>query len=629
MAAMLEGSRRVRWRWELSDRDFNRLIDLTNVLFVLAILVLLSRHGAHAVLAVFQWLPAILFLPLAAQIYSVAGRMRLSALFLSLRRAEARGHLPPSRRVDLSYPYLAVCLGSAAVSRVADPWLYPGLVLLGGWALWAHRPRSRHPALWLGLLGLAAVLGYGAQSGLRALQLTVESMVLSWFEQGGLDRTDPYRAVTAIGEIGRLKLSERILLHVHMLDGAPVLLRQASYQHYRYGQWRAGPGEFRDLPRGEAPGVWVLGAGEGGRGVVVSGFLDEGRGVLPLPGGSYRVEHLPVPVAQVNPYGALQVDQGPGFVTYTVRFGTAAGADSAPEPADLEVPPEHLPVLRRVLAEAGLPGQAPAVAAMGLTRFFQERFRYTLFQRPTLGDRPPLVRFLTDVRAGHCEYFASAGVLLLRALGIPARYAVGYAVQEPGLGRDRYMVRRRHAHAWALAYFDGAWHDVDPTPAGWLALEEEAVPWWAAGYEIYTRAAFLLARWRWSEEAGPDAHRYAWLLVPLGAVLGWRLYRRRKVARAAGQPAVQQSALSPPVDSPLYRLLGELERLGPARESGEPLRPWIDRLARIHGQALEPGLLHAAARLHYRLRFHPEGLGAEERAELARLTARWLARRTG
>ncbi|MBT8330725.1 MAG: transglutaminase-like domain-containing protein, partial [Deltaproteobacteria bacterium] len=36
--------------------------------------------------------------------------------------------------------------------------------------------------------------------------------------------------------------------------------------------------------------------------------------------------------------------------------------------------------------------------------------------------------FLTRSRSGHCEYFATATVLLLRQAGIPARYARGYSV---------------------------------------------------------------------------------------------------------------------------------------------------------------------------------------------------------
>ena len=83
----------------------------------------------------------------------------------------------------------------------------------------------------------------------------------------------------------------------------------------------------------------------------------------------------------------------------------------------------------------------------------------------------PLTRFLLTSRSGHCEYFATATVLLLRQLGIPARYAVGYYVHEPaGSG---YVVRERDAHAWCLAWNrqTGSWDDFDTTPASWVAIE--------------------------------------------------------------------------------------------------------------------------------------------------------------
>ena len=65
-------------------------------------------------------------------------------------------------------------------------------------------------------------------------------------------------------------------------------------------------------------------------------------------------------------------------------------------------------------------------------------------------DVTPLSRFLLKTRAGHCEYFATATVLLLRELGIPARYAVGYAVHETS--RQRLRRALRDAHAWCLVW---------------------------------------------------------------------------------------------------------------------------------------------------------------------------------
>lgn len=72
--------------------------------------------------------------------------------------------------------------------------------------------------------------------------------------------------------------------------------------------------------------------------------------------------------------------------------------------------------------------------------------------------------FLTDSREGYCVHFATAGVVLLRALGVPARYAEGYAVpvrEDGGWAR----VPDKNSHAWAEIYCSGSgWLPVEMTP---------------------------------------------------------------------------------------------------------------------------------------------------------------------
>jgi DNA-3-methyladenine glycosylase II len=65
-------------------------------------------------------------------------------------------------------------------------------------------------------------------------------------------------------------------------------------------------------------------------------------------------------------------------------------------------------------------------------------------------------------------------VLLLRQAGIPARYVVGYSAQEFSALEKAFLVRNRHAHAWAVALVDGHWVTVDTTPATWAEQEAEA-----------------------------------------------------------------------------------------------------------------------------------------------------------
>src|SRR5687767_15979497 len=61
-------------------------------------------------------------------------------------------------------------------------------------------------------------------------------------------------------------------------------------------------------------------------------------------------------------------------------------------------------------------------------------------------------------------YSASAEVLMLRTLGIPARMAVGFAQGTYDEERDRYIVARLNAHAWPEVYFPGiGWVEFEPT----------------------------------------------------------------------------------------------------------------------------------------------------------------------
>ena len=77
-------------------------------------------------------------------------------------------------------------------------------------------------------------------------------------------------------------------------------------------------------------------------------------------------------------------------------------------------------------------------------------------------------------RRGYCMHFASAGVLMLRLLGIPARYVTGYSADIPDSGEA--LVPDSAAHAWAEIYLEGyGWYPVEMTP-GYGGGEEPQPP---------------------------------------------------------------------------------------------------------------------------------------------------------
>lgn len=99
-----------------------------------------------------------------------------------------------------------------------------------------------------------------------------------------------------------------------------------------------------------------------------------------------------------------------------------------------------------------------------LRHFREQEFRYTL-QPPPLG-RDNVDDFLFLTRAGFCEHYASAFVVLTRAMGLPARVVTGYQGGEIN-PVDGYMeVRQSDAHAWAEVWLkERGWVRFDPTAA--------------------------------------------------------------------------------------------------------------------------------------------------------------------
>lgn len=611
LAALAEWPRLAGWRWRLSIKEFQRLADLCSALVVIAAVALyLDRHLAAAAMGTVRWGPALLFPLLAAQLYSATSDgpsgVPLSALFWSLR-----GKSSGERRLDLRYPYLVLTLLAAAMVEGHTPWYYPAVAALALWGLWPVVGRRRAAVL---LFVAAAAGGYGVSLGLQATQRAVGDRIIAWLMERYAGDRDPFRATTAIGEIGELKGSERILLRVwpEAPLRRPLLLRTAVYNRYLDGTWYASREAFARLPR--VADRWELGPdARETRRVALALFLNDGEGILPLPGGTSAVVGLPGADLSRNSLGAVKVLEGPELAELRARFDVDAAGGSPPGNAEFWVPAVERPVLEGLVAQLGLAELPPAGAVERLERFFIDEFRYSL-RLPGAGEEgegTPLTRFLTEGRSGHCEYFATATTLLLRAAGVPSRYVVGWSVQER-TAEGGYVARARHAHAWSQVWLGGAWRDLDTTPPDWSALEAEAAPWWAGWLDRWSEYRFRFARWRAGERAAGDW--LAWLLPPLVVVLGWRLARQRRVVTARGEAvsAAGEAGLFSPVER-------RLEPLGRPRRPGESLRRWLDRLEREAG--FDASSLRPLLERYYRLRFDPAG--AERREALEEAVIRW------
>jgi len=106
--------------------------------------------------------------------------------------------------------------------------------------------------------------------------------------------------------------------------------------------------------------------------------------------------------------------------------------------------------------------------ALNIERHLRSTFEYTLDltdDAKILSTEDPIVAFLTRVKRGHCEYFASAMTALCQSLGMEARMVVGFKVDGEDYNQmtGTYVVRQSHAHAWVECLTADGWKSYDPT----------------------------------------------------------------------------------------------------------------------------------------------------------------------
>lgn len=632
LAILLEGPRFTTMRWELDKRDFNRIVDTSVLLFLATTFYFVnSERSFQAFSSVLIWLPPGFLLLIAAQKYSIIGTVPLTSLFFSLRWLEARraGELG-NRQIDLTLPYTSVCLLSASAADQRTAWFYPAVFLLIAWGLWFQRSRRFRVATWIGMVVTAGAVGYGVMTGFEAGRAQMQHLVIQWFKDYRTNRTDPYHSNTALGYIGTLKLSDDILFRVETesQEPEPILLRDASYNLYSRGIWFAEETEFKKLESDADATTWRLSTHQGGAEELrVSAQTNaHGDGLLMLPNGAFRLEGIPVTDMRRNGLGAVKIENGPPLISYRVEFDPDLSIDDPPDELDTYVTPSLEDLIENIARELGLDSMTPEQAVARIAAYFSREFAYSLTQGELESDTSPLQNFLLSTKAGHCEFYATATVLLLRQAGIPARYATGYSVQEYSWLEEAYLVRKRHGHAWALANVGGRWIDIDNTPTVWRELEGTSRSVIQPLADVFSWVKHSWQRWRWG--AGPEEDRkgfIVWALVPLVLLLAWRLSRKRR-NRATSE--VPQKTV-PPVpcpgsDSPFYAVIEVLDRTGYTRAGGESMPHWLERLRSARPIDDRLAGLEGLLAIHNKYRFDPRGISSLQRETLEAGVREWL-----
>ena len=191
--------------------------------------------------------------------------------------------------------------------------------------------------------------------------------------------------------------------------------------------------------------------------------LDLPRSIERLPGNPYVVssalEVLTIqPIASTVRYRASSQS----------RYRLQAGLSLTQQQPWLALPAGSNPrsvAWARALRGSGARALAPADAIAAVLEYFRRApFRYTL-QPPLLG-KQGVDDFLFSTQAGFCEHYAGSFVVLMRAMGIPARVVTGYQGGLRNAADNSLSVRQSDAHAWSEVWLAGrGWVRVDPTSA--------------------------------------------------------------------------------------------------------------------------------------------------------------------
>ena len=628
LALILESSRMVKTRFELHASDFNKFVDISTVLLAGTIVLALTMETQKANLILLRGLPLIFFPIIGVQEFSAKGRMDITSFFFATRKkSEMRFY--ETKEIDVSYIYAFSCLMSSAYANTKGSFYYFSVTAFFVWGLWPIRSRRTPLAGWILCLLIVVILGYEGQTGVRSAGRTISRWIMSYYAE--YYNLNPFKTYTALGEIGDLKFSDKIVIRASFEDYVPgktYLLHSATYNRFASSNWFAKYG-FERVQRNKDSDFWQVNPPAENPLKMTQYFrLQKGKAVLSLPPGVIDISEMKAGDCKKNAVQVIRIEDGPALIKAVVSYTGASAYDALPGPDDYVVPIKEKPVFEAAAQRLGLAGKSEEEILKTVHAFFSSEFAYSLELKGKGKAGTPLENFLFHTKAGHCEFFATATVLLLRQAGIPARYATGFMAHEYSRLEDGLVVRLRDAHAWAKVFVNGQWRNFDTTPSSFLNVDEEKIPT-SLLEDILSFFGFKLSQLRHETGAGLMETYGLWLTLPLGIILFLRLRKSGRIKRVKDQGRSGRKKKSTARALGFYRVEEILSGKGRPRHPHETYASWLKRISRqLDNPALTAHLFLVLAQ-HNQWRFgrpeQREGLKGKLEENLMALSEKLLA----
>jgi len=592
-----------RSKFDFSASDFNKFVDVSTILMAATIVLSLTLDAKKAIWMMLTWMPAVLFPVVAAQLFSTAGNIDVHSFFLSARKKNQSGNME-SRRVDVSFVYVLFCILSTGINPDAGRLFLPAIVFFTVWALWYVRSKRVHTTIWAMSILVALGLGYIGQKAVRAGSIKLNHWVMLKYR--GVYSNNPFKSHTALGEIGTLKLSNKIVLRAMsgtLMEGDILLLQNGVYNQFLGVNWYART-KFSPIVPSVDEEFWQINPGAGsGKKIKLYSRPQRNRAVLALPPGVTRLAGFSADSVLKNGLQVVRLENPSALIVADVSYSGQPSWDKAPYKTDFFIPKKELPGVERIVAQLRLDEKPPKQVLAVLQDFFIKNYTYSLELKGKGKHDTAVQNFLFNTRQGHCELFATATALILKKVHIPARYVTGFMVHEYSDLEGGFVVRQRDAHAWVRVFINNRWQDIDTTPPGFTRIDSQKIPTSVISDSL-SFLGFKLSQLR--HETGADLmNRYGmWLVLPLGGILFLRLRKKSHIKRVSRADRKGLSRIKKGDGHSFYQLENHLAKItGVYRFAFETYAGWLKRIGNHTGDVQMIAELKKMLHHHNRIQF--------------------------
>ncbi|MEP2774567.1 MAG: transglutaminase-like domain-containing protein [Luteolibacter sp.] len=251
-----------------------------------------------------------------------------------------------------------------------------------------------------------------------------------------------------------------------------------------------------------------------------------------------------------------------------------------------------------------------------IREFLRNGYGYSLVtENPQ--DLEPLENFLFGEKRGHCEFFATAGALMAREIGVESRVAYGWAGGSYFKNDLMFVFVAREAHAWVEVKLDGyGWVVMDPTPP--MVLGGGGAPRVAAAGDEVPEPLDELAEEEFADDGRAHVEEMALILMGSfgGLAVVMFLLKGRSIGAGAGGTPIRGERRSGYIAAWEKACSARAVR----RTKGDTLRGQIGRVAP------EPEFAEELLGYHYGVRYEGKTAEADTERNLIRRMQKWGGR---